>query len=140
MLLQKTGEEGGTLPPPAFSKPQWDVLYASRPTWSADNSDAKTVTINPTTISIGHDDIEADDKSSPSSLGHEFGWDNESPKRSAEITSAVRLETRPILNAEYYDWWSKQVGAALPAQWVKDPNGGIQVCLPFSHSSSRYTH
>ena len=36
-------------------------------------------------------------------------------------TLAVKLENRPILNGEYYDFWMKsEPRAMLPAMWVED--------------------
>lgn len=127
MLIQKAGEVNGTLPPPGFVTPQWNIL-AQQPAWSKDFP-VSTVTIGPATISIGHDDIEADDlRKDLDTRDHEFGWDNESPKRDVQIVKAVKVEDRPVLNGEYYAFWLKKAEpkGELPALWVEDA-GEIKV-------------
>ncbi|KAG8951718.1 hypothetical protein FRC04_005739 [Tulasnella sp. 424] len=132
MLIQKAGDADGTLPPPGFAKPQWETLK-NLPGWSQPLP-ALTVTLEAGSveISLGHDDIEADDSfDQVNSPTHEFGWDNESPKRSAKLgEKAVRVETRPILNGEFYDFWIKERKAGghdLPGLWVVDSEENVKV-------------
>ncbi|KAG8904859.1 hypothetical protein FRB99_001065 [Tulasnella sp. 403] len=126
MLIQKAGEPGGTLPPKGFLPPAWDVLQ-KKAGWSADVTAAPTVTIEPTTVFLGHDDIEADDSTAKMEQRYEFGWDSENPKREAQITSPIRIETRPVLNGEFYAYWKGVGEDSLPAQWTKDDEGNIMV-------------
>jgi hypothetical protein len=75
MLLQRAGS--GTLPPPGFTPPPWASLAE---TWnSAPEPESSTVTLGPTTITLGHDDNEADDAFASDVGGHEFGWVSYSP-------------------------------------------------------------
>lgn len=130
MLLQNSGDEGGTVPPSGFIPPAWDVL-ARQKDWSADLPPATTVTVGPTTVSLGHDDVEADDEGRVAGLvegneEYEFGWDNESPKREAKIERKVKVETRPVLNGEFYAFWKKGE-KGLPPSWVFDASGDVLV-------------
>jgi hypothetical protein len=71
MLVQRAGT--GTLPPPGFTPPPWASLAES---WdSAPEPAESAVTIGPTTITLGHDDNEAEDEALATDVaGHEFGW------------------------------------------------------------------
>ncbi|KAG8951710.1 hypothetical protein FRC04_005731 [Tulasnella sp. 424] len=131
MLIQKAGDVDGTIPPPGFAKPQWGTLQKlpelSQPL------PASTVTMEAgTEISLGHDDVEAEDPFDQlNSPTHEFGWDTEHPKRSVKLREkAVRVETRPVLNEEFYEFWIKERKAGghdLPGLWVVDLEGDVKV-------------
>lgn len=131
MLIQKAGDADGTLPPPGFATPQWETL-TKLPGWTQPIP-ASTVTLEAgAEVSLGHDDIEAEDNfEQVNSPSHEFGWDNESPRRTAKLgEKAVKVETRPILNGEFYDFWFKErkdKGFDLPGLWVLDSEGNVQV-------------
>ncbi|KAF8798917.1 DUF323 domain-containing protein [Phlegmacium glaucopus] len=121
MLVQRAGS--GTLPPNGFITPPWTSLAEDWNTAPALQS--KTVTLGPATVSLGHDDKEADDDD-PRSLveGHEFGWDNEHPKRQVDI-GPFKIEWRPVTNGEFYQFYT---GAghdkvSFPASWVD--HGGL---------------
>jgi formylglycine-generating enzyme required for sulfatase activity len=61
--------------------------------------------------------------------GHEFGWDNEHPKREVDI-GRFKIEWRPVTNGEFYQFYTG-VGrdkASFPASWVDD-GGIIKVCV-----------
>jgi formylglycine-generating enzyme required for sulfatase activity len=119
MLLQRAGT--GTVPPPGFTVPPWESLASA---WdSAPEAAIPTVTLGPTTISLGHHDLEADD-TEPQTMydfqDHEFGWDNEHGIREVQV-GKFRVETRPITNGEFYEFYT---GAGkgkvdLPASWVE---------------------
>ncbi|KAG8923205.1 hypothetical protein FRC01_013058 [Tulasnella sp. 417] len=131
MLIQKAGDVDGTLPPPGFAKPQWETLQ-KLPAWSQALPTSTVTLEGGVEISLGHDDIEAEDNfDQVNSPTHEFGWDNESPKRTTKLgEKAVKIETRPILNREYYDFWVKERkdgGFALPGLWVLDSERNVQV-------------
>ncbi|KIO25639.1 hypothetical protein M407DRAFT_236775 [Tulasnella calospora MUT 4182] len=131
MLIQKAGDIDGTLPPPGFAKPQWETLK-KLPEWSQPIP-ASTITLEAgLEVSLGHDDIEAEDSfEQVNSPTHEFGWDNESPKRTGKLgEKAVKIETKPVLNGEFYEFWMKERkdgGFALPANWALDSEGNVQV-------------
>jgi formylglycine-generating enzyme required for sulfatase activity len=126
MLLQRAGT--GTIPPPGFAPPPWSSLALN---WDSDPKlESMTVTLGPATVSIGHDDIEADDVVLEKSLDvvdHEFGWDNESPKRDVQV-GEFRIEWRPITNGEFYRFYKTQSNKVpLPATWVEQ-DGEMKVC------------
>ncbi|KAF7349800.1 DUF323 domain-containing protein [Mycena venus] len=74
-LLQRAGT--GTIPPPGFTPPSWESLAETWNSASEPDSESSAVTLGPTTITLGHDDNEADDALAGDVAGHEFGWDNE---------------------------------------------------------------
>ncbi|KAJ7256826.1 DUF323 domain-containing protein [Mycena haematopus] len=116
MLLQRAGT--GTLPPPGFTPPPWASL-AER--WdSAPEPESSTVTLGPATVTLGHDDNEAEDDAFASDVaGHEFGWDNEHPKREVHVNE-FRIEWRPVTNGQFFKYYLSQDGAvAVPASWVE---------------------
>ena len=124
MLLQRAGT--GTIAPTGFIPPQWGILAEL---WdSAPKPASTTVTLGPATISIGHDDNEADD-GKPYVAGHEFGWDNEHPKREVNVAE-FRIEWRPITNGEFYDFYKGQGNklVGFPASWVQDGDDGQVGC------------
>jgi formylglycine-generating enzyme required for sulfatase activity len=126
MLLQRAGS--GTLPPPGFTAPPWSSLAA---TWdSATLPNSETVTLGPGTVTIGHDDSEADDFDNAGAsdvAGHEFGWDNEHPKREMHVEE-FKIEWRPVTNAQFYEFYvgEEKGKVQLPTSWV-EVNGEIQV-------------
>jgi formylglycine-generating enzyme required for sulfatase activity len=131
MLIQRSGS--GTLPPPGFTPPPWSSLAAI---WnSAPPPKSETVILGPGTVIIGHDDAEADDIDSATAFdvaGHEFGWDNEHPKREVHVDQFM-IEWRPVTNRQFYEF---SLGAGkgkvqLPASWL-EKNGRIEVCLLLS--------
>lgn len=115
MLLQRAGT--GTIPPPGFVPPAWDILAES---WNAAPApSSRTVTLGPATVVLGHDDDEADDQSTDVA-GHEFGWDNEHPRREVQV-GAFRIEWRPVTNGEFYDFYRGEGAEKVkyPASWVE---------------------
>ena len=125
MLLQRAGS--GTIPPSGFAIPPWESLLAS---WNAaPKPSALTTIIGATTVTLGVDDIEADDaRKAPDVEGHVFGWDNESPSRQVRIDT-FRISWRPVTNGEFFEFYTG-VGkgmATFPATWVKHEDGEIAV-------------
>ncbi|KAJ7213917.1 DUF323 domain-containing protein [Mycena pura] len=125
MLLQRAGT--GTIPPPEFAPPPWEALAEA---WDAAAPEgaaaAGTVVLGPATVVLGHDDVEAED-SVPGKegdvAGHDFGWDNEHPKRTVHV-DAFRISWRPVTNGEFFEFYTSQQGkgdgaVALPASWVQ---------------------
>ncbi|KZT27456.1 hypothetical protein NEOLEDRAFT_1240390 [Neolentinus lepideus HHB14362 ss-1] len=119
MLFQRAGT--GTIAPPGFTPPPWESLAAA---WdSAPQPSESTVTLGPTTISLGIDDPEAEDKDpvvSQQLQGHVYGWDNEHPKRDVQVEQ-FRIEWRPITNGQFYEFY-QGVGrdkVKFPASWVR---------------------
>ena len=129
MLLQRAGS--GTIPPPDFTPPNWESLTAI---WDAAPKPTNTLTtLGPATVSIGHDDVEAEDADARKVTrvdGHEFGWDNESPKRDVSV-GKFHIEWRPVTNGEFYDYYTGggNTQVKFPASWVES-NG--QTCVRFS--------
>lgn len=126
MLLQRAGT--GTIPPPDFFKPNWESLTE---TWNEAPAPAcETVTLGPATVTLGHDDAEAED-SHPAKVrnvdGYEYGWDNENPKRNVEVQQ-FQISWRPITNGEFYEFYlgDGKSTVELPASWVVE-DGVVQV-------------
>ncbi|KAH0839389.1 histidine-specific methyltransferase [Lanmaoa asiatica] len=118
-LLDELGVERSllriSLPPP------WESLLAS---WNAaPKPSSRTVVIEATTVTLGIDDIEADDADR-----HVFGWDSESSSRRVSV-DAFRISWRPITNGEFFDYYTG-IGrdeADFPASWVGHEDGDIRV-------------
>lgn len=127
MLVQRAGS--GTLPPTGFITPSWTSLAEDWNTSPAPQS--KTVTLGPAVVSLGHDDDEADDDDTRSLEGHEFGWDNEHPKRQVAVRR-FEIEWRPVTNSEFYQFYigARSGQVSFPASWVDD-GGIIKVCTFF---------
>jgi len=126
MLLQRAGT--GTIPPPDFFKPNWESLAAA---WDATPTPTcETVVLGPATVTLGHDDVEAEDNN-PDKVrdvdGHEYGWDNENPKRTVEVQQ-FEISWRPVTNGEFYEFYLGQGKdrIELPASWVVE-DGVVQV-------------
>lgn len=122
MLVQRAGT--GTIPPPDFSPPHWESLVAQ---WQSEpKPDVATVEIGPATVTLGINDIEAEDADPAKRCDfadHIFGWDNESPSRQAEVR-AFRIEWRPVTNGDFYEFYkgAGQGRVEFPASW-EDRNG-----------------
>jgi formylglycine-generating enzyme required for sulfatase activity len=119
MLLQRGG--CGTVPPSGFTEPSWSSLAD---TWTMNpKPTSPTVALGPETVTLGHDDIEAEDGDPDKSTrvsDHEFGWDNESPSRQVHV-GEFKIEWRPVTNGEYLEFY-KGAGkgkATYPASWVE---------------------
>lgn len=121
MLLQRAGS--GTLPPP-YVTPEWQSLSEI---WDKGAQTTGIVTLGPAEVSIGHDDVEADDLNAPADwvTTHEFGWDNENPKRAVKV-GRFSIETTPITNAEYLAFveQSGDRSGAFPASWIEAEGEG----------------
>ena len=144
MLLQKAGEPGGTLPPPGFAVPNWELLKEQ---WSnAPQANGATVKLGPARITLGHDDFEEEDSDPEKTTqlaGHEFGWDNEHPRREVEVEE-FRISWRPISNGEFYEFWrgDGQGRVKLPASWI-EIDGEVQawvllLCRSLSNRNNLY--
>jgi formylglycine-generating enzyme required for sulfatase activity len=80
-----------------------------------------TVEIGPSIVTLGIDDIEAEDADPAKRCDladHIFGWDNESPSRQAEV-KAFRIEWRPVTNGDFYEFYkgAGQGRVKFPASW-----------------------
>ncbi|KAG6865949.1 hypothetical protein C0991_010204 [Blastosporella zonata] len=126
MLIQRAGS--GTLPPPGFTTPPWELLTAQ---WDATPTPLiSTVVLGPATVTLGHEDSEGDDALDGVAENvddHVFGWDNESPARKFQV-AAFRAEWRPVSNREFEAFWRENGADAskLPGSWVYE-DGEIMV-------------
>jgi len=124
MLLQRAGT--GTLPP-GCTEPSWTTLAIGWNETPKPVSD--TVTLGPALVVLGHDDNEAEDATSDDAQSHEFGWDNENPKRQVHVKE-FKIEWRPVTNGEFYQFYtgSGKGKVALPASWL-DEDDAMKVCV-----------
>ncbi|KAH9480612.1 Ergothioneine biosynthesis protein 1 [Psilocybe cubensis] len=120
MLIQRAGS--GTIPPPGFVAPPWESLAV---TWQEIPAPASsTVTLGPATVSLGHMDFESDDETNSDVETHEFGWDNETPRRDVYVNQ-FRIEWRPVTNGEFHQFFFGEGKGKVefPASWVEDDEG-----------------
>jgi len=136
MLIQRAGT--GTIPPSVggFSTPCWESLAE---VWdAAPDPSSATVTLGPATIELGHDDFEADD-ASLDVRDHEFGWDNEHPRRKADV-GEFRIGWRPITNGQFYEYWKAAEGKVkMPKSWVRH-NGHVMVRTLYGSVPMKIAH
>ncbi|KAF8555742.1 hypothetical protein OG21DRAFT_823274 [Imleria badia] len=122
---ERTGN--GTIPPPDFTIPPWESLLAS---WkAAPEPSSPTIFIGATIVTLGIEDIEADDSVKALDVeGYVFGWDNESPSRQVSV-DAFRISWRPVTNGEFFKFYTgiEKDNAMFPASWVKYEDGEIGV-------------
>ncbi|KAF5351633.1 hypothetical protein D9756_007503 [Leucocoprinus leucothites] len=132
MLLQRAGS--GTRPPFGFTQPPWHILSSQ---WSrVPLPSTPTVTIGPSTVTLGHNDSEALDKQ-PAHLhdvqNHVFGWDNESPVRTVNVKQ-IKVEWRPVTNGEFETFILEGKGkgvVAMPESWIQEQDGEHKVRTMF---------
>ncbi|SJL07664.1 related to TAD2-tRNA-specific adenosine deaminase 2 [Armillaria ostoyae] len=123
MLLQRAGT--GTLSPPGFAIPDWESLSGK---WAAEPKPfSPTVTLGSATVTLGHDDVEAEDGQASDVSTHEYGWDNEHPTRQVHVNE-FRIEWRPVTNGEFYEFYKSGDGKDIqvPTSWVQVA-GAMQV-------------
>lgn len=126
MLIQRAGS--GTIPPPGFATPLWSSLATGWSSYPRPISD--TVALGPACVTLGHDDAEADDENPKEAVeDHEFGWDNEHPKRQVYV-DAFRIEWRPVTNGEFYRYYTEagRTKIKCPASWIEGSEG-MKVCF-----------
>lgn len=133
MLIQRAGT--GTLPPPGFVVPPWELLAQQWNNIPAPSN--ATMTLGPATVLLGHDDCEGEDMLegiADDVDNHVFGWDNESPERKVDV-GAIRVDWRPVSNREFELFWraggTEKLG--MPGSWVEE-DGEIKVSLLFVFS------
>jgi formylglycine-generating enzyme required for sulfatase activity len=129
MLIQKAGETNGTLPPPGVPPPDWDALSVAWEQRQAFEQPQETrITLGPTVVSLGHNDYEEDDMVAipPHEGDHEFGWDNEHPRREVQV-GKFSIERSPITNGEYFKFWSVKGITTSPVSWVVKGDA-VSVC------------
>lgn len=130
MVIQKADSDcSGALPPPGIRAPVWVELVKQ---WDAVPAPVqKSVELGPEMIALGRDDSELDDHTTDNAKSHEFGWDNENPRREVEV-GRFKVDFRPITVKEFFGFWAGNTdeGASrdLPASWVVE-GGEIKVCL-----------
>ena len=123
--------------PPGFATPDWVYLSAQ---WDAEvaaeqrDTRSQVIKFEASDIDVGHDDFEHLDAQTAYDAGHEFGWDNESPKRKVQVDS-FHISLLPISNADYLRFFeeSGRPDKLLPGSWVRlsgDENGyGVKVLV-----------
>ena len=118
-LLYMLVQSPNVLPPKGVALPSWKLLmrYNELPSLKP-LTESPLIKLPGGTISLGHDDHESTDNNSKT---HEFGWDNESPKRQVSITS-FEIQTRPVTNGEYFQFLQETHSGLIPASWLKQDN------------------
>jgi formylglycine-generating enzyme required for sulfatase activity len=123
MLIQRSGTgERGTISPQGFAPPHWESLAAQ---WKKlPKLTKETVVLGPEEVVLGHDDIEADDGKEGEGAEvqqHEFGWDNESPKRVLKVDK-FEISWRPVSNGDFFEFYQGhgKGKVLLPASWVEE--------------------
>ncbi|KDQ20887.1 hypothetical protein BOTBODRAFT_100423 [Botryobasidium botryosum FD-172 SS1] len=146
-LLYMLFQCNNPIPPPGFHPPAWKLLpppetSAEEPSFPI-TPPATQITIPTTKITLGHDDPESADHQADekeSDAPHEYGWDNESPKREVAVPGKARIEGRCVSNAEYRAFWeSEGKKKSMPASWIM-VNNELRVRTlygpaPFSHAA-----
>lgn len=128
MIIQKADSGcSGALPPPGIRAPAWVELVKQ---WDAIPTPVqRSVELGPEVIALGRDDSEVDDHTATDAESHEFGWDNENPRRKVEV-GRFKVDFRPITVKEFFEFWmgNADEGAPknLPASWVIE-GGEIKV-------------
>jgi len=117
------------VPPPGFHSPAWKLLPPSETSTKESPSPitppATQIPVPTTTITLGRDDPESADHEADGeeSDAHEYGWDNESPKREAAVPGNARIEGRCVSNAEYRAFWEGEGRKRpMPRSWIMIDN------------------
>lgn len=116
-LLYMLIQSDKVLPPPNSPIPDFEALATRANALVVEN---EWFSVPGSRISIGLDN----GKDQPGG-SHHFGWDNEQPKRSANVKS-FRAKARPITNGEYAEYLAVTGKTALPASWCPDPSPSTQ--------------
>ena len=131
MLLQRAGS--GTRPPYGFTQPPWQILSSQ---WShAPLPSTVTVTIGPSTVTLGHNDSETLDKQLSHMYDvrdHVFGWDNESPAHTVYVQH-FKAEWRPVTNGEFKIFLEGDGKGIvdIPRSWIQESDGEYKVLTMF---------
>lgn len=120
-------------PPSGFSIPDFPSLsrsWAHRIAARGDTRGQSILTFPSSSITLGHDDSEKDDESTPYDPEHEYGWDVENPKRDVKV-GAFRIDALPVTNGDYLEWMQQEGAEAesdwFPASWVWTGEKGVRV-------------
>lgn len=139
MLIQRAGISAMPPSPPAWITGPTTLatpLIPDASTASRRSPRENLLPLNEQEFSIGHDDFEADDAETPL-LGttsmmvekHEFGWDNEHPRRQVSIDRPVLVEKLCITNAEYLSYFRvsrKENKIQVPTSWMMDEDSEVE--------------
>jgi uncharacterized SAM-dependent methyltransferase/formylglycine-generating enzyme required for sulfatase activity len=121
-LLYMLVQSPNLLPPKGVATPSWKLLLRKNDRLPSITplSDAPFIKVPGGTVTLGHNDSEANDLLMNANKTLQFGWDNESPERQVEI-STFEIQTRPITNGEYYAFLVKTNQLdRIPASWKKE--------------------
>jgi formylglycine-generating enzyme required for sulfatase activity len=115
--------------PPGFATPDWTELGRR---WNAQiaaegvKARSAIVSYPAGTLDLGQDDDDSKDTATAYDSSHSFGWDNETPVRTARY-DAFRIALLPVTNAEYADFLAGQPAEArdalTPASWLPTSDG-----------------
>ncbi|WVR04710.1 hypothetical protein IAU60_001721 [Kwoniella sp. DSM 27419] len=123
-LLYMLAQSDMTRQPTATSTPRFDILAKD---WAGDKQENRVLTMAGGEITLGHRDLEAEDKEYPDKNGwknHEFGWDNEHPE-SVQSVKSFKVDSLPVSNADYMSFLeasgktARLTSETAPASWVQ---------------------
>jgi L-histidine Nalpha-methyltransferase / hercynylcysteine S-oxide synthase len=123
MLLQVAdGTAEGANPPVGFTLPSWkSLLEGDLEEMKPLENIPSSVTLGPATVSLGHNDLDAEDAKKELTPDHEFGWDIENPVRSIHV-APFKIEWRPITNGQFYKYYrnlKEKDEKSLPKSWIE---------------------
>ena len=98
--------------------------------------------LGPALVELGHDDAEVDDDLEEYKFqvkDHEYGWDNEHPKRQVEV-GEFRISWRPVTNGQFYKVFkaNRDKFSVPPTSWIEE-DGEVKVGLSVSASKLMLT-
>ncbi|GAA6042900.1 hypothetical protein JCM8097_002759 [Rhodosporidiobolus ruineniae] len=106
--------------PPGTAIPDFPSLSRAAKRTLAAETGPSVLSFDAQTVTIGHDDNDRDDDSTPYDPAHELGWDCENPRREAKV-EAFKISAKPVTNGEYLDWLVQQrddVEKLTPSSWA----------------------
>lgn len=114
-LLYMLVQSEKSLPPARSVRPDFEAMAAEAKVKAIEN---QWLSIPARIVTLGLDDDDSDTVTK-----RYFGWDNEKPRRSAEVAAFV-AKARPITNGEYMEYMEKHGIQKIPASWNETTSNG----------------
>lgn len=130
-LLYMLVQSPNISPPRGFAAPKWVNKQNSTPAAFTPLSPANMIHVDSGTVTLGHDDLEADDNQQELSSGTVFGWDNEHPKREVTVGNFT-IQSRPVTNGEYLKYLQDNDRLdRFPESWIRESENTFTVKTVF---------